>query len=625
MYETGNGRFTMEAQVSIEEGQRQRRHIIVTEIPYHVSKSKLVARIAALVREKHISGITNIRDESDRKGIRVVIDLAREAQPQVVLNNLMRQTDLQCSFSANMLALVDGQPKQLPLNEIIHHFIEHRTEIITNRTKHQLEQHQRRIHIVDGLLTALDNIDEVINIIRTSEANEAAATKLAETFNLSPEQSQAILEMQLRRIASLEIQKLKDEHQTLTTTIAELENLLARPDLILAETKRETIEIKTRFNEPRRTVIKTDPAEEIQIEDLIVQEDVVVTLSKQGYLKRMPLSTYKSHRRGTKGVQSGSRDDDVITQLEVMNTHDQILFFTSKGRVHTLDVFKTTNDTSRNSQGIFLVNLINTQSDEYVKIMMNMSKSNQKPFYVLATRNGRIALVIGSEIASMKKSQRHVMKIEDDDEIISVKTAQPGDRVCIMNTDGRILVNQIDDIRPNKRGTSGVIGMDTTDGSQVVAMDIISDNQEHLIMATKNGYAKVTPVSKFRIQNKRGKGSIAFKTDKNSGELVDAQVITKEAMDNPEQHEVFVASNKGQVVRINLSDIRIIDARYSKGVIIWRERKQDDAVASISCFKAPFNESDDEDETATNQDQTESGEGKESRQEKSKPTQMTFA
>ena len=355
MYATGRGRVVMEAVTEIEDmpgRNSNRQRIIISELPYQVNKATLVEKIASLVRDKTLVGITEIRDESDRRGIRVVIELARSAQPTVILNNLYKRTALRSSFNAIMLALVDGQPQELPLKDLINHFITHREDVIRRRTEYQLGRARDRAHIVEGLLKALDAIDAIIETIRNSQDVETARNNLVQQFDLSEIQAQAILDMQLRRLAALERQRLDEEYNDLLATIARLEDLLQNPQKIRAEIKRETREVKRKHADPRRTVIIPEELQEQSIEQFIVQEDVVVTLSQRGYIKRVPISTYRNQRRGGKGVRgANNRDDDAIMQIAVVNTHEQLLFFTNKGRVYPLSVYETPNDAGRTARG----------------------------------------------------------------------------------------------------------------------------------------------------------------------------------------------------------------------------------------------------------------------------------
>ena len=394
MYATGRGRVVMEAVTEIEDmpgRNSNRQRIIISELPYQVNKATLVEKIASLVRDKTLVGITEIRDESDRRGIRVVIELARSAQPTVILNNLYKRTALRSSFNAIMLALVDGQPQELPLKDLINHFVAHREDVIRRRTEYQLGRARDRAHIVEGLLKALDAIDAIIETIRNSQDVETARNNLVQQFDLSEIQAQAILDMQLRRLAALERQRLDEEYNDLLATISRLEDLLQNPQKIRAEIKRETREVKRKHADPRRTVIIPEELQEQSIEQFIVQEDVVVTLSQRGYIKRVPIGTYRNQRRGGKGVRgANNRDDDAIMQIAVVNTHEQLLFFTNKGRVYPLSVYETPNDTGRTARGTLLVNLIPLQPGEHVQTMLPASRDEYNRLYIFATRNGRV-------------------------------------------------------------------------------------------------------------------------------------------------------------------------------------------------------------------------------------------
>ena len=604
MYATGRGRVVMEAVTQIEDmpgRNSNRQRIVISELPYQVNKATLVEKIASLVRDKTLVGITEIRDESDRRGIRVVIELARNAQATVILNNLYKRTALRSTFNAIMLALVDGQPQELPLKDLITHFVTHREEVIRRRTEYQLGRARDRAHIVEGLLKALDAIDAIIETIRNSPDVETARNNLVQGFDLSEIQAQAILDMQLRRLAALERQRLDEEYNDLLATIARLEDLLQNPQKIRAEIKRETREVKRKHSDARRTEIIRAELEEQSIEQFIVQEDVVVTLSQRGYIKRVPINTYRNQRRGGKGVRgANNREDDAIMQIAVVNTHEQLLFFTNKGRVYPLNVYETPNDTGRTARGTLLVNLIPLQPGEQVQTMLPASRGEYNRLYIFATRNGRVNALRPGQLENLRKSGLIAMKIQDGDELVAVRPAQADASVVLVTEQGQALLCPVTSIPERNRNAGGVIGMKFKDEyngkDRVVAMDVVNDPEdEFLLVVSEKGYGKATPLCNSRgeaVYRETNRGGMGVKTfavdqgDKPTGPVVDAKIVTSAEMNDEEGHEVFIISANGQVVRINLAEVKVVNTRQTKGVIIWRERGGDDSVVSIYCFRA---------------------------------------
>ena len=601
MYATGRGRVVMEAVTEIEEMRNNRQRIVVSELPFQVNKATMVEKIAGLVRDKTLVGISDIRDESDRRGIRVVIELSRNAQATVILNNLFKRTALRSSFNAIMLALVDGQPQELSLKELIRNFVLHREEVIRRRTEYQLGRARDRAHIVEGLLKALDAIDAIIETIRNSQDVETARNNLVQTFDLTEIQAQAILDMQLRRLAALERQRLDEEYNDLLATIAELEDLLQNPQKIRNEIKKETREVKRKHANARRTVIIAEELQEQSIEQFIVQEDVVVTLSQRGYIKRVPINTYRTQRRGGKGVRgANNRDDDAVMQIAVVNTHDQLLFFTNKGRVYPLNVYETPNDSGRTARGTLLVNLIPLQPGEQVQTMLPASRDEYNSLYIFATRQGRVNALRPGQLKNLRKSGLIAMKIQDGDELIAVRPVASDASIVMVTEQGQALLCPVSSIPERNRNAAGVIGMRFKDEfggkDRVVAMDVVNNPEdEYLLVVSEKGYGKATPLynskgeAVYRETNRGGMGVKTFavdQSDKPTGPVVDAKVVNSADMNEEEGHEVFIISSQGQVVRINLSEVKVVNTRQTKGVIIWRERSGDDSVVSIYCFRA---------------------------------------
>jgi DNA gyrase subunit A len=578
-YITGRGHIVMEAATEIEELRGGRQRIIVTELPYQVNKASLVEKIAQLVRDKRIDGISDIRDESDRHGMRIVIELRRDSHPNIVLNNLYRHTAMRSSFNAIMLALVDGQPQVLPLKRTLSLFIEHRQEVIRRRSEFQLQKARERDHIVQGLLLALDRMDEVIAIIRGSRDVEAARNNLMERLQLTQVQAQAILDMQLRRLAALERERLEKEHQDLLKTIASLEELLGSPAKILAAVKSETRKLKKDFGDARRTVIYPDEVQEQSAEQFITQEDVVVTLSQRGYIKRVPCNTYKTQHRGGKGVRGmTTREDDALMELVVADTHATLLFFTNRGRVYPLRVFQIPGDGSRVSRGTLLVNLIPLARGEQVQTIMPIQKPKGDDLLVLATRMGEVKALKKGELSNIQARGLIVMNLEAGDELVSVRQLGDAEDVIMVSEQGQAMRFPVRDLSPRSRTAGGVRGMRLREGDRVVAMDIVT-NDDNLVIVSQRGYGKSTRLSQYPRHSRGGQGVRTLRVNEKTGPVAMSRVVP-----NSSGYEVFIISAKAQVIRINLEDVRV-SGRDTQGVIVWRDRDPDDYVASVACFQ----------------------------------------
>jgi len=580
MYNTGRGRIVMEAATEIEEVRGGRELIIVNELPYQVNKANLVEKIAQLVREKRIDGISDIRDESDRHGMRVVIELRRDAQANIVLNNLYRHTALRSSFNAIMLALVDGQPQVLPLKRSLTLFIEHRQEVIRRRSEFQLQRARDRDHIVQGLLLALDRMDEVIAIIRGSADVEAARNNLMEQLDLSQVQAQAILDMQLRRLAALERERLEKEHEDLLKTIASLEELLGSPAKILTAVKTETRKLKKDFGDARRTVIYPDEITEQSAEHFVTHQDMMVTLSQRGYIKRIPCDTYKTQHRGGKGVRGmTTREDDALMETVVVDTHDTLLFFTNRGRVYPLRVFQIPGDASRTSRGTLLVNLIPVVRGEQVQAILPTKNPKDGDLLILATRMGEVKALKEGQLSNIQSRGLIVMDLEPGDELISVAQLGDAEEVIMVSENGQSIRFPVRDLAPRSRSAGGVRGMRLREGDRVVAMNTVNPDY-NLLVVSRGGYGKSTPLSMYPSQSRGGLGVRAVRVTEKTGPVSDVKVVPDDATG----YEIFIISAMAQVVRINLEDVRIV-GRDTSGVIVWRDRDPDDYVASIACFR----------------------------------------
>tara|TARA_Y100000588_G_scaffold146825_1_gene160695 strand:- start:260 stop:2800 length:2541 start_codon:yes stop_codon:yes gene_type:complete len=576
---TGRGRIMMEATTEIEEVRGGREQIIVTELPYQVNKANLVEKIATLTREKKLEGISDIRDESDRHGMRIVIELRRDAQTYVVMNNLMRHTALRQSFNTIMLALVDGQPQVLPLKRCLALFIAHRQEVIRRRSEFQLEKARDRDHIVQGLLLALERMDEVIEIIRASADVETARTNLMSSLDLSEAQAQAILDMQLRRLAALERERLETEHAELLAKIAELEALLADPALVLAEIKSETSALKKSFGNPRRTVIHDAEIADQSDESFIPKEDVIITLSQKGYVKRVPSDTFRTQHRGGKGVVGmRTREDDAVMDLVVVDTHDTLFFFTNRGRVYPLKAYQIHGDSSRTSRGVLLANLLPLDRGEMVQAMLLIENPRDEYPLLIATKMGEIKALKTGELTRIRPSGLIVMDLEQGDELISV--AQVGDAkdVVMVTENGQAIKFPISGLTPRSRTAGGVRGIRLLNKDKVVAMSAVTPNS-HLLIVSQRGYGKSTPLASYPRHSRGGQGVRTFRTSDKAGNVAAARVVSEGL-----GQLILIISEKAQVVRITLEDVRVT-GRNTQGVIVWRDREPDDQVASIACFQ----------------------------------------
>ncbi|PKB73547.1 MAG: DNA gyrase subunit A [SAR202 cluster bacterium Io17-Chloro-G7] len=578
-YMTGRGKVVIESATEIEELRGGREQIIVTELPYQVNKANLVEKIAQLVREKKVEGVSDIRDESDRHGMRMVIELRRDAQADIVLNNLFKHTQLRSSFNSIMLALVDGQPQVLNLKRCLELFIQHRQEVIRRRSEFLLKRAQDRDHIVQGLLLALGSIDQVIAIIRASADVETARNNLMEQLSLSQVQAQAILDMQLRRLAALERERLEKEHEDLLKTIADLEALLADRDLVMSEIKTETEKIKKDYGDERRTTIDEAELEGQNDEDRILHQDVVVTISQRGYIKRVPSATYRTQHRGGKGVRGmTTREDDALLDLVVLDTHDTLFFFSNRGRVYPLRAFRISADTSRTTRGTALANLLPLARGEQIQAMLSIQNPKEDYLLILATKKGEVKALRTGGLSNIRPSGLIVMDLEPDDELVSVVQAKDAKDIVMVSQRGQCIRFSIDNLTPRSRAAGGVRGIRLLNGDQLIAMGAVHPNS-HLVIVSERGYGKSTHLSRYPKHSRGGQGVRTFRVTDKTGPVAAARVVS----DAPDQ-EIMVISAKAQVIRVTLEDFRVT-GRDTQGVIIWRDREPDDYVASITCFQ----------------------------------------
>ena len=583
-YTTGRGRVVMEAATEIEEIRGGREQIIITELPYQVNKANLVEKIAHLVRDKKIDGVSDIRDESDRQGMRVVIELRRDAQAEVVLNNLFKHTALRTSFNSIVLALVDGQPQVLNLKRALELFIQHRQVVIRRRSEFLLQRAQERDHVIQGLLLALNRVDEVIAIIRGSKDVETARNNLMEQLDLSQIQAQAILDMQLRRLATLEREKLENEHDDLLKTIAELEGLLADPAKVLAEVKSDTRKLKKSYGDARRTVVYDEEIEDQTDDQFIPHQDMVVTLSQRGYIKRVPPHTYRTQHRGGKGVRGmATREDDALLDMVVLDTHDTLFFFSNRGRVYPLRAFQIPGDTARVTRGMPLVSLLPLSRGEQIQAMLSIKNPKEDYLLALATKMGEVKALKTGLLSNIRPGGLIVMDLEPDDELVGVAQVDEDKDIVMVSEKGQAIRFAVANLTPRSRTAGGVRGMRLLGGDQLITMAPVLPNN-YLVIVSKHGYGKSTPLSRYPRHSRGGQGVRTFKVTTKTGPVAAARVVS-----DAEGQEILVISAKAQVIRVTLDDFRVT-GRDAQGVIIWRDREPDDYVAAIACFQDTYSE-----------------------------------
>jgi len=587
-YTTGKGRIVMRGEAKIEEGKKGGDFkIVITELPYQVNKAALVEKIAMLHKEKKIVGISDLRDESDREGVRVVIELKKDAYPQKILNSLYKMTALQDTFSVNMLALVDGiQPRVLNLKEVLEYYIAHRKEVVIRRTEFELKKAKDRMHILEGLKIALDHLDEVITTIRKSKNKEEAKENLIKKFKLSEVQAQAILDMRLSALAALERQKVEDEYKEVKALIKELESILASEEKIMQIIKDEMLEVKEKHDNDRRTKIVKKAIGQFRDEDLVPNEEVIVTLSEGGYIKRMPISAYRTQSRGGKGVIGATmKEEDSIAHITTTMNHDYLLFFTNKGRVFQTRTFEIP-VSSRIAKGQAVVNIIQIGSDEKVTSMITLKNPEQEGYMFMITRKGTVKKTKISDYKNVRKSGIIAIKLDVGDELHWIKVTSGKDEVMMVSSQGQSIRFSETDVRPMGRASRGVRGMKMKGNDFVVGADVITEGEKNLklLVLSENGLGKKTPIEEYNIQNRGGSGvKTANVTDK-TGKLIGTKIV-----DDSKDMDLICISKEGQVIRTPLKDIRTI-GRSTQGVKIMRMH-EGDKIASMSIIS---NEEEDE-------------------------------
>jgi DNA gyrase subunit A len=574
-YQSGRGLITMRARALIEHSKRtSREQIIITELPYQVNKAKLVEKIAELVRDRKIEGISDLRDESDREGMRVVIELGRGAQGEVVLNQLYKQTPMQSTFGVIMLALVGNQPRIMPLKELMSQFLEHRKEVVTRRTRFDLRKARERAHILEGLRVALEQLDRVIELIRAAESPAVAREQLIATLSLTEEQAQAILDMRLQRLTALERDRILQELAELQQRIIELEGILADEVKVRAIIKEELLGIKDKYGDERRTEI-VEEAVELNIEDLIPQEDVVVTVSRGGYIKRTPARVYRSQHRGGKGIKAmETKEEDFVEHFYIANTHHYILWFTNIGKVHWLKVYEIPEGT-RASRGKALVNLLQLDDGENISAMVPVEEFASARYVIMITKRGLVKKTPLVAFGNPRAGGIRAISLDDGDELIAVKLTDGSQHIFLGTADGQAIQFREADVRPMGRTARGVIGIDLEAGDAVVAMEVVNPGATMLTVC-EHGHGKRTALDEYRVQGRGGKGLINIKVTERNGRVVGIKQVT-------EADELMIMTTAGNLIRLPVRELAVI-SRNTQGVRLI-SLGDDDAVASVATIE----------------------------------------
>ena len=573
-YTTGRGIIKLRANCHIETLSNGKNRIIVTELPYQVNKARLVEKIADLVRDKQIEGITALNDESDRTGMRIVVDLRRDANANVILNQLYKHTQLQDSFGVIMLALVDGKPKVLNLKQVLHYYIAHQEDVITRRTKYELAKAEARAHILEGLTIALDHLDAVIAAIRESRTADIARNTLMTSFKLSEKQAQAILDLRLQRLTGLEREKIEEEYQEVLKAIEAYKEILADEKKILGIVKKELTEVKNKYGDARRTRLTIDTSE-IDVEDLIAEEDVVITLTHGGYIKRIPLDTYRRQNRGGKGIRGmGTKEKDFVENLLITTTHHTILFFTNRGRVYHLKTYEIA-EASRAAKGTAIVNLLQLESDENITAVIQVKGFKPGDYLFMATKKGIVKKTSLEEFQNLRKGGLIAVNLDEDDELIGVKFTNGHHDVILGTKWGMAIVFNEDDVRSMGRPARGVKGIRLVEGDAVIGMDALNAAAE-VLTVTAEGFGKRTQANEYRTQTRGGKGIINLRVTEKTGDVIGLRVVH-------ESQELMLISTEGIVIRMNIADISLI-SRNTQGVKLMRAA-ENDRVASMAVME----------------------------------------
>jgi DNA gyrase subunit A len=564
-YHTGRGSIILRAKVEIEQSANGKETIIVSELPYQVNKARLIERIAELVRDKKIEGITDLRDESDRNGMRIVMEVRRDTNANVLLNNLYKHTALQTSFGINILALVNGQPKVLNLKECLVYYLDHQVVIIRRRTQFELNKAEARAHILEGLRIALDHLDEVIKLIRSSQTTEIAREGLMTTFSLSHEQAQAILDMRLQRLTGLERDKIENEYNELIARIAELKDILADEEKVLEIIREELTEIKDKFNDKRRTEI-TVGFDMIEDEDLIPRENIVITVTHNGYVKRMPVDTYRSQNRGGRGIQGmGTNENDFVEHLFITNTHHYVLFFTNKGKVYRLKGYEVP-ELGRTAKGIPIINLLQIEKDEYITTVFPIEDFVEDNYLIFMTRKGITKRTSLSVFSSIRRGGLFAINVREEDELMAVRLTDGTKEILLGTKKGQAIRFKETDVRSMGRTATGVKGITLSGDDEVVGMGIVEEDEDVLIVSEK-GVGKRTAVEEYRVQTRGGKGIRTTTLSEDTGDLIALRMVS-------EQEDLMVITSSGIIMRTSITGISRY-GRYARGVRLINLGDQD--------------------------------------------------
>lgn len=573
-YMTGRGKIKQRAVARIEPFKKNRERIIITEIPYQVNKARLIEKIADLVKEKRVDGISDIRDESDRKGMRIVIEIKRDSNANIVLNNLYKYTQLENTFGIINLALVGGEPKILNLKELIGHYVEHQKEVVTRRTNFDLSKARERKHIVEGLIIAIDHIDEIIKIIRSSYDNDQIKKIFFDRYKLSDAQSQAILDMQLKRLSGLEIEKLKAEDKELAETIEYLLSILNSEENLINVIIDEISEIREKYADERRTQIVPDEGE-MDITELIEEEDILITLTKDGYIKRLPIDTYKVQNRGGKGIAAGNtKEGDFIKKIITTNTHEDLLIFTSLGKVYSLEAYKVP-EGSRTSRGQAIINILNLDSGEKITEMITLSELGKNSQLVLQTKDGQIKKTEAENFTNIRRNGIIAISLRDGDKLISVRQIEEDEELIISSKNGMTIQFNTKDVRTMGRTAMGVRAIRLDEGDEVVSMNTKGD-ETYLLVVTENGFGKKTSFNNFKNQNRGGKGVRCHRVNEKTGKVVDTLPVDLDT-------DIMMVSLKGDMIRLSARDISTT-GRNTMGVKLKNLEKGEDAIVSVTTY-----------------------------------------
>ncbi|EJE1345349.1 DNA gyrase subunit A [Listeria monocytogenes] len=571
-YESGRGSITVRGRVDIEEKKNGKETIVITEIPYQVNKARLVERIVELAREKKIDGITSLNDESDRSGMRIVIEVRRDISASVIVNNLFKMTALQTTFGINMLALVDNHPKVLNLKEILYYYLEHQKVVIRRRTEFELRKAEARAHILEGLRIALDNIDAIIKLIRGSKTSDVAKEGLMTQFNLSDKQAQAILDMRLQRLTGLEREKIEEEYQNLVALINDLKAILADDERILEIIREELEEIKVKYADKRRTEILAGDLVSLEDEDLIPEEEVAITLTKRGYIKRLPLSTYRSQRRGGRGIQGMStHEDDFVEHLVATSTHDTLLFFTNTGKVYRSKGYEVP-EYGRTAKGIPIINLLGIESQEQVNAVINLSEFTDDSYLFFTTKHGVVKRTTLSQFAKIRQSGLRAVELRENDELISVQMTDGSKNMIIATKHGQSIYFPEENIRVMGRTAAGVRGIRLREDDEVIGMEVLEDDEKVLVV-TEKGYGKQTPASQYPLRNRGGMGVKTVTITEKNGNLVAMKTVTGE-------EDLMLMTVSGVLIRFEIDTVSQT-GRSAMGVKLIR-LDEDEKVATVA-------------------------------------------